>query len=1345
MNNTYKVVFNKARGVLMVANEITSSVQKKGTKTVVAAAVASVLSCGVAIASEPDDHIQQSGNTGFDQTDAGEMSKVYEGTLNMNITGKDTRAYGLLASGDKHQYTNKGTINVNTATENAASFWQVKGMMADQNGTAINEGTINVTNAYGMTVGSSGQTNTLINEGTINVNGGAAMEVAPTGTSGVAGTAKAVATNNGTIKVTSGNGFVVSGDNGVITNNGTIDASAGDHAILVQREKGHTASDNTITFTEKSVTKGAIVVEGYTVVEGKDAQTFKVENTLLDFKNGAIHEGNIVISKASGTKLSGYLNISNQKGTTGAAVFFGDAEGSINLTNSQFTNNIAAGVDEYGGAIYTYGIPFKQTGGQYVGNSAQSTGADKSNVTNGIYQPNAGRQGAAGGAIMLKGNGDSVFTDVLFANNSVVSKKTETTAGGYAYGGAVMVDFSTGNATGVANPTDIEFHLTKDMTYSGNTVHSDSTQTVFDTYGYHVNYAQAGGFLFLDRGSSAKFNIDSDATLTIGSEVTTDDIDSIASSIPNIGTVTNQGKHAEIIKTGAGQLVINSSLNKYYGTVEVKAGRMEVNSQWDVKNAVNIGTGATLALAGFNLMEADKTNNQDVKGNKLGGTLTVSGTLETSSDQVFTQALGVDGVAKEVGSLVYSADKLKFETGSSLALSDALYNLDYAKSAGDLLSGSRVVMLGDLVNKGEIDNRQTLDDLKDVGPNVELNKVTVDSQNKNIQIGGGASGDVAYREESLSVGSVDLGSAETVTIGGGKTLSLAGNGGEVISSTSENDVTVEVKADSTLALGGAASNGGTVSATVNVNEGAEVVVTGSKDFTIQAVKGEGTVLVGTNETAGKLVIKSLEGMTGTLFVDPAWKDDAALNVVGNASHLEIAQVGKDGLTANVVVGQNALVSFGATSESAAQAFESIASAQGLSWGKDNITAAAYVDGTLALGTGGLAVDGSLTAPQAAIAGTVTVAKNGMFMLNQANTGKAVVDGAISLAEGSYLGVVNATEGAFDLATGTVTDAGATVVTDNPFIVGALDADSKKVTTSLDKESGLGALASTGIQAMTRHADFVMAETVADRTSIDQDLQPGMNLWATVRGERYESTEMDNGGTFRSDMGYGTFGADMALTDTITAGAALQYGKGSLRSDVSSIHNDIDNYGFTFYATKSFGPAKVVGELAYLQSKNDVTSSQTALNQEVDAKIYSAGVRAQYQLTTEHFQFVPSIGVRVSQLKTDAMDVGSVKVDDQEQTLVQLPIAMRINGYEQSASSGWMVAPSFKVAFVPTFGDKEITVLGHDQDVIDTTPVSADFGIRAKKGNVLFDANFIVGGGKDGTSSVGGKVGMKYVF
>ena len=43
MNKNFKVVFSKARGALMVVNELTSSVQAKGTKTVIAATVASLV------------------------------------------------------------------------------------------------------------------------------------------------------------------------------------------------------------------------------------------------------------------------------------------------------------------------------------------------------------------------------------------------------------------------------------------------------------------------------------------------------------------------------------------------------------------------------------------------------------------------------------------------------------------------------------------------------------------------------------------------------------------------------------------------------------------------------------------------------------------------------------------------------------------------------------------------------------------------------------------------------------------------------------------------------------------------------------------------------------------------------------------------------------------------------------------------------------------------------------------------------------------------------------------------------------------------------------------------------
>ena len=168
-----------------------------------------------------------------------------------------------------------------------------------------------------------------------------------------------------------------------------------------------------------------------------------------------------------------------------------------------------------------------------------------------------------------------------------------------AYGGAICADFSTGNNGEEAGSTDLTLNITQNMTYAGNTVSSGSTGKVFDTYGYHVPTAAAGGFLFLDRGASAAFNVESGATLTIGSSVTTDDTDSIASSIPNTNTTNNGGKHALVKKEGAGELVINSNLDKYYGTVQVNGGQMTVNSKWNIKNEVTVANGGTLALSSF--------------------------------------------------------------------------------------------------------------------------------------------------------------------------------------------------------------------------------------------------------------------------------------------------------------------------------------------------------------------------------------------------------------------------------------------------------------------------------------------------------------------------------------------------------------------------------------------------------------------------------------------------------------------------------------------------------------------------------------------------------------------------
>lgn len=1326
MNSTFKIVFNRARGALMVVNEATSSVQAKGTKTVIAAAVAALVAGGAMAA----DHAyeQSSGNTGYSATDAQNLEKVFaaDDVLNMTITGtSNTRAYGLLATGEKSVYTNKGTINVNLANDkDATQAYRVKGMMADNGGTAVNDGTINVTNAYGMTVGSTGK-NTIINNGTIAVKSGVAMEVAPTGIqgSGQEG-ANAVATNNGTITVAKDAvGILMSGTGNTFVNNGTLNAKDASYAVKLQQESGKNTKNNTLQFGAESKTSGLIYV-GH-----------NVKNTKITFDEGATFDGRIEVrtfdNGVSGTQLK--ATGLTFKGQNAAIKFYDGTDSKIELTNVNFIENTSY----YGGAVYTYAKTFTQVGGKYQGNKAFENTIDLSE--------GKVKDGALGGALMIKGTDPVTFTDVEFTNNSAVATRDQNKAGGFAYGGAILADLTTGTngeAKGLAN---LVFNITagNNMTYAGNTVSSDSVGEVFDTYGYHVPTAAAGGFLFLDRGALTTFNIEAGGMLTIGASVADadDDTDSIASSIPDTGTQENGGKHALVKKEGAGELVINSNLEKYYGTVLVNGGQMTVNSAWNIKNEVEVASGATLALASFETIAAEKSGNQDVNGTAIGGFIKVNGTLQTSTGQIFETALNAEGTNTDAAALLQK--NITFNEGSTLALTDALYNLDYAQSAGDLLKSGKVTMLGDLINKDSV-NEATLDELEQVGENTELSNVTVKAEDKNIQIGGtlasGEEANTSLREESLSVGAIDLGNATGVTIAGGKTLTLAGNGEQIVTTTAETGAKIVVE-EGTLALGGTVSKGGTVDA-VEVQSNGNVTVVGDATYTIETLTGAGNVYVGTDEKAGNVVINDISGMTGMIIADPETAASAAETSGGSINGFSDpdAPVG-----VYLVAARNGFWATDADKAEGVAAFEKIAAAQGLAWGED-VTAALYVGKTLQLGTtGSVIVDGSATNDNvtAAVAGRATVNAKGMMIVNQ-NVAEPVVGGNVVLANGSYVGVVNSAVGELQLATGTVTDNGTAVMTDNPFIKGSLNAAEGTIVNELDAESGLGALASTGIQAMARRADFVMTETVANRTSVDQPRHAGVNLWADVTGERYEADKLDNGGSFRADAGYATFGADVEVLDGMTAGLALQYGDASLRSNVSGIKNDITSYGLTAYVGQSFGAAKVVGELAWLKSENDITAAQSALNQKLDANIYSAGVRAQYELAAGAFKFVPSIGLRVSRLETDDMNVGTIKVDDADLTYVQMPISLRITGFEADAA-GWSFAPSFKVAYVPTFGDKEVKVYGYGQDVLDMSPVQADFGLRAVNGNLMLNVDMMMGGGEAGTSAIGGKVGVKYAF
>ena len=96
MNSTFKVVFNKARGALMVVNEVTSSVQAKGTKTVVAAAVATMIAgvAGTAMAEEAAEPSELAAKTTIvinSQTSADDIKKYtamdFDGYVSSSASG----------------------------------------------------------------------------------------------------------------------------------------------------------------------------------------------------------------------------------------------------------------------------------------------------------------------------------------------------------------------------------------------------------------------------------------------------------------------------------------------------------------------------------------------------------------------------------------------------------------------------------------------------------------------------------------------------------------------------------------------------------------------------------------------------------------------------------------------------------------------------------------------------------------------------------------------------------------------------------------------------------------------------------------------------------------------------------------------------------------------------------------------------------------------------------------------------------------------------------------------------------------------------------------------------------
>ena len=1006
----------------------------------------------------------------------------------------------------------------------------------------------------------------------------------------------------------------------------------------------------------------------------------------------------------------------------------------------------------------------------------------------------------AGGA-MIK-SGTIVFEDVLFQNNVAKNDGSKLAAGG-----AVYVDITTGIKQNKKDSVgDVTFKLTKDMAYTGNKIVSSSTGTE-NTYGWYA-YA-SGGFLFLDRYAKGAFDIADGVTLTIGTASATGEDDSIASALPNTkdqdpgystlvkkgaGTVVMHGsmdKYFGNFTVEAGTFDVRKAW-KSLGNTTVTGGVLSASNgitldtmkagtkpEFIQSGKLTVSGEGTVTVKSLKLANSAKATSGlpfvrienggtlradtiDVAANA--GTVTLAGgTLETGSAQVYD--LGTRSVINTDASKVSSEKDLNglalktgiTATSGTLALTDKGYYTTASLKAmsGALKAGSASLsFLNSKLYKAAGETAELVDSVIQ-----STEQVTASSEVK-TNADGKATAQVTVKNSGAQTVVVkdsaqkDAKAVDQVTFAalepsGEMTLVGSAAGGHLVQNTAGKAVDVEVAPGLTLNLGqtelpeqttGTLSNLTLSTGTTDRTKAAGLTVANIVAAVEKLVAaGNNLVTVGNERKRGVLKIGTLDlGADSKVFVDPAWQNDAALNTIGNASHLEIAQV--ESLQGSLIAGQNSLITIGATAAQAEAAFNQV----GLNWGKEAVSAALYL-GTSVNPEGGILVNGSLTSvPGAAPEGrTVNLAAGSLLMVDAAAVGEKAVTGTVSAVGGAKVALVNAAEGTFKLADTVTGLTSASFVSDNLFTTTALNGSD--VSTTVDKNALGGAVASMGLQSMIRRADSVLAATVADRTSIDQELGAGANLWVDVGGESYEADGFDNNASFKSDMGYGVFGADVAVSDDITLGAALQYGTGSARSSNFGMKNEIDTWGLTAYSVYKTGDARFVGEVAYVKAKNDISASAASkLSQSVDTEMLSAGMSAHYQFDAGAVTVTPSLGIRLSQLKTDALKVGAIRIADDEMTVFQVPVAVRV-GMKPVEASGWNIAPAVKLAYVPTFGDDETDILGYQQKVLDTSPVQADIGVEARKGNFMVNVNFLAGTGSEGAKAVGGKVGVKYLF
>ena len=271
--------------------------------------------------------------------------------------------------------------------------------------------------------------------------------------------------------------------------------------------------------------------------------------------------------------------------------------------------------------------------------------------------------------------------------------------------------------------------------------------------------------------------------------------------------------------------------------------------------------------------------------------------------------------------------------------------------------------------------------------------------------------------------------------------------------------------------------------------------------------------------------------------------------------------------------------------------------------------------------------------------------------------------------------------------------------------------------------------------------------VSRRTSAQR--AEGFTPWVDVFGTTNEAKRLyGNGAGYEADIYGAVLGFDYTAACGGTLGVAFNVGQadGNSVGSGAKVDNDADFYGVSLYGVQTFGDFNVKADLGYTQVSNDLSTNNVlgSYKESLDANVFTFGLGTEYLAKFGALNVTPHAGIRLSRIDMDDSKYGA---DYDAMTVYQLPLGVAFSG--NFDVNGWKLAPMVDLSVVPAFGDKDVVASFYGNDVttrvVDTNPIQATLGVSAQNGAWTFGLNYGLTAGGDDRMNNAFNANLRYSF